>query len=212
MDCHRAVKGIIFVSYSTFLSMFDIFKAYLYSKGVFLDQEMDLIRSVSIIKKLRKHQYLLQEGDVWRYHAFICAGCLRRYRTDDKGIEHTIQFSTENWWTGDRESLMNGTPSKYNIDAIEDSVVLLIRNDDFEMLCKKLPAFNEVINTILQRSLNATYERIETAISLSAEEKYQHFIQSFPNLANRVPRHMLASFLGITPETLSRVRKQTAKK
>src|SRR5258708_674546 len=192
--------------------MFDIFKAYLNAKATFSPEETELIRSVSVIKKIRKHQYLLQEGDVWRYHAFICAGCLRRYRTDDQGVEHTIQFTAENWWTGDRESLMNGTPSKYNIDAIEDSVVLLIRNEDFEMLCKKIPAFNELVNTILQRSLNASQERIHASISLSAEEKYQHFVQSFPNLANRVPRHMLESYLGITPETLSRIRNQTAKK
>src|SRR5258708_33361247 len=98
------------------------------------------------------------------------------------------------------------------MDAIEQSVVLFIRNEDCEMLCKKIPACNELVNPILQRSLNASQERIHAAISLSAEEKCQHIVQSFPTLANRVPRHMLASYLGITPETLSRIRNQTAKK
>lgn len=192
--------------------MFEVFKTYLTTKAVFSMEEMNSIEAVCRIKKLHKHQFLLQEADVWRFNAFICSGCLRRYRTDDNGIEHTIQFTPENWWTGDRESLMNGTPSKYNIDALEESVVLLIAKEDFELLCKNIPAFNGLMHNILARSLNASQERIHAAISLSAEEKYLHFIQSFPNLANRVPRHMLASYLGITPETLSRVRNQLAKK
>jgi CRP-like cAMP-binding protein len=78
-------------------------------------------------KKKKKHQFLLQEGDVWRYYAFVCKGCLRRYSIDAKGIEHIIQFSAENWWAGDKDSLMNKTPAKFNIDAVEDSIVLVIR-------------------------------------------------------------------------------------
>ncbi|WP_242673138.1 Crp/Fnr family transcriptional regulator [Niastella yeongjuensis] len=175
------------------------------------DEDWAVIGSVCIIKKLRKHQFLLQEGDVWRYHAFICKGCLRRYSIDAKGIEHVIQFSIENWWAGDRDSLMNKTPSKYNIDAIEDSVVLVIRNEDFETLCRQIPAFNNLVNQILFRSLNASQERINSTISLTAEEKYLHFINTFPALANRVPRHMIASYLGITPETLSRIKSNLSK-
>ena len=205
-------KDTTFVSLYPDASMFDVFKAWLDAKIMLSPKEMELIRSVSVIKKIRRHQFLLQEGDGWRYHAFVCAGCLRRYRIDEQGVEHTIQFTAENWWTGDRESLMNNTPARDNIDAIEDSSVLLIRKEDFELLCKKIPAFNELINNILQRSLNASQERIHAVISLSAEEKYQHFIRSFPDLANRVPRHMLASYLGITPETLSRIRNHAAKK
>ncbi|MRG44625.1 cyclic nucleotide-binding domain-containing protein [Chitinophaga sp. SYP-B3965] len=188
--------------------MIEVFKKYLHLS----ETDWDIIAPVCTMKKLRKQQYLLQEGDVWRYHAFVCKGCLRRYRIDDKGDEHIIQFSIENWWAGDRESLLNNTPSKYNIDAIEDTEVVLIRNDDFNMLCQKLPAFNDFINNILNRSFNASQQRIDAAISLNAEEKYLHFIETFPHLANRVPRHMLASYLGITPETLSRIKNQVAKK
>jgi len=192
--------------------MLDVFKKYITDKVVLSETEWSQIEAVCSLKKLRKHQFLLQEGDIWRTHAFICQGCLRRYGIDDNGIEHTIQFSIENWWAGDRESLMSGTPSKYNIDAIEDSTVVLIKNNEFETLCKLIPAFNDLINNILFKSLNASQERIHASISLSAEEKYLHFIKNSPDIAARIPRHMMASYLGITPETLSRIRKQVTNK
>lgn len=192
--------------------MVEVFKKYLAEKMDLSDNDWAVIEPVCIIKKLKKHQFLLQEGDVWRYHAFVCKGCLRRYSIDAKGIEHIIQFSIENWWAGDRDSLMNKTPSKYNIDAVEDTIVLVIRNEDFDRLCQQLPAFNNLINQILFRSFNASQERINATISLTAEEKYLHFIQKFPALANRIPRLMIASYLGITPETLSRVKSNLSKK
>jgi len=191
--------------------MVDVFKKYLAEKMILSDADWAVIEPVCIIKKLKKHQFLLQEGDVWRYHAFVCKGCLRRYSIDAKGIEHIIQFSIENWWAGDRESLMNKTPSKYNIDAVEDSIILVIRNEDFDRLYQQLPAFNTMVNQILFRSFNASQERINATISMTAEEKYLYFINTFPALANRIPRHMVASYLGITPETLSRVKSNLSK-
>ena len=191
--------------------MVDVFKKYLAEKMILSDADWAVIEPVCIIKKLKKHQFLLQEGDVWRYHAFVCKGCLRRYSIDAKGIEHIIQFSIENWWAGDRESLMNKTPSKYNIDAVEDSIILVIRNEDFDRIYQQLPAFNTMVNQILFRSFNASQERINATISMTAEEKYLHFINTFPALANRIPRHMVASYLGITPETLSRVKSNLSK-
>jgi len=186
------------------------FKEYILQKISLSDDDWSVIAAACTIRKLRKHQYLLQEGEYWKYHAFVAEGCLRRYTIDNNGIEHIIQFTPENWWTGDRKSLMENTPSVYNIDAIEPSAVILIRDEDFQQLCARLPIFNNLVNHILQRSLNASQERIQVAISMTAEEKYLNFITAFPQLNNRIPRHMLASFLGITPESLSRIKKKLA--
>jgi CRP-like cAMP-binding protein len=193
--------------------MLEIFRNYINnSKTSITDAEFEVIKSLCIVKKLRKKQYLLQEGDTWKYHAFICKGCLRAYRIDDKGVEHTTKFAIENHWTGDRAALLSGEPASYNIDAIEDSVLLLITTENFTTICREIPAFNEMINGILNRSFVANENRIHAAISYSAEENYQKFLQNSPDIANRVPQHMIASYLGISPETLSRIRNQAAKK
>lgn len=192
--------------------MFDRFQKYLQDKATFSDEEMERIRSVSILKKLRRRQYLLQEGDVWRYNAFVCQGFLKTFSVDDKGQEHIINFAPENYWAGDRESLTSGNPSRFNIDAIEDSEIILITDDNFQNLCRQIPAFNNLVNNILQRSFIVMQDRINGNISLSAEEKYQNFLQKFPSIANRVPQHMIAAYIGITPETLTRIRRNAGKK
>ncbi|MFT3934512.1 MAG: Crp/Fnr family transcriptional regulator [Chitinophagaceae bacterium] len=192
--------------------MFDFFIKYLQDKITLSAEEIAMIRAVTIEKKLRRKQFLLQEGDVWKYNAFVCSGFLKSYCIDDKGNEHIMNFSPENYWAGDRESLMNGTPAKFNIDAIEDAELVLIEKTNFENLCRNIPQFNNLINTILQRSFVVSQNRIHANISYTAEEKYQHFLDKFPAIANRIPQHMIASYIGITPETLTRIRKNAVKK
>jgi CRP-like cAMP-binding protein len=192
--------------------MVDTLIKYLQDKIALSEAEVDMIRSVSILKKLRRKQYLLQEGDVWRYNAFVCSGFLKTYSIDGKGQEHIINFSPENYWTGDRESLAQGSPSRFNIDAIEDTEVVLIEKGNFEMLCEKIPQLNNLVNVILQKSFIVMQNRVHTNISLSAEEKYQNFLDKFPAIANRIPQHMIASYIGVTPETLTRIRRNTSKK
>lgn len=192
--------------------MIEVFNAYLKEKAAFSDDELKQIESVTTIKKLRKRQYLLQEGDIWKYNAFVTKGCLRTYTIDEKGNEHILSFAIENWWTGDRESLETGKPSVYNIDAIEDAQIALIAKESFNTLCKEIPTFNNMVNAILQKSFIVSQNRIHNFISLDAEEKYMQFLQRYPQLAMRVPQGMIASYLGITPETLSRIRKNTARK
>lgn len=167
--------------------MYELFQKYLDDKTTLTEPESARIRSFAIIKKLRKKQYLLQEGDIWKYDAFITKGCLRTYTVDEKGSEHVNSFSIENWWTGDRESLLSQQPSRYNIDAIEDSELILFTHDNFELLCNEIPAFNTMINTILQRSFIAAQNRIQVALSFTAEEKYLNFVNKYPGFAIRIP-------------------------
>ncbi|WDF56581.1 Crp/Fnr family transcriptional regulator [Mucilaginibacter sp. KACC 22063] len=192
--------------------MYDIFQNYINSKALFTPEESEKIKSVSFAKKLRKKQYLLQEGDIWKYDAFVAKGCLRTYSVDDKGSEHVINFAIENWWTGDRESLMSGQPSRFNIDAVEDSELILFTHNNFEQLCEEIPSFNNMVNTILQRSFVTGQSRIHAALSYTAEEKYLNFLNKYPGFAIRIPQSMIASYLGMTPETLSRIRGVVAKK
>jgi len=188
--------------------MFAVFEQYLQSKAPFTSAEIEQIKAASVVRTLRKRQYLLQAGDVWQSNAFVASGCLRTYSVDEKGTEHTIRFAIENWWASDEESLHSGQPSRYNIEAIEDTTVVVLKNDEFERVRREVPAFDKVINTLVHRSFMASQSRVHSAISFSAEEKYREFLQQYPGLAQRIPQHMVASYLGLTAETLSRIRRR----
>lgn len=192
--------------------MFDNFKNYLEAKITLSEQEIESIRNVCVLKNLRKRQYLMHEGEVWKYNAFICSGLVKTFSIDDKGHEHIMNFSPENYWTGDRESLTTGHPSGFNIVALEKTKLILIEKSDFEEICRQIPQLHNLVNDILHRSFLASQKRIHANISLSIEERYQDFLHSYPSVANRVPQHMIASYLGVSPETLSRIRTQTTRK
>jgi CRP-like cAMP-binding protein len=186
--------------------MLHLLSAYVKEKILISDSDMELIEASVTLKRLRKGQYLLQEGDICRFVAFVAEGCLRTYTVDLKGQEHIIYFAAENWWAGDRESYTAGIPSSFYIDAVEQSEVILFQKGNFEMLCAKIPAFGELINAILQKGFITSQNRIHVALSFTAEQKYIDFLKRHPKLANRLPQQMIASYLGITPATLSRIR------
>lgn len=192
--------------------MFEIFLNYLTDKIELSDSEIQLIEGFCKPKKLRKKQFLCQEGEVWHHNAFICRGLVKTFSIAENGTEHIINFAPENYWTGDRESLINGTPSRLNIDAIEPTELILIEKSDFEKLCAEIPQLNQMVNQIIQKSFIVSQDRILANISFTAEEKYQNFLEKYPHIVNRIPQHMIASYIGITPETLTRLRRNMIKK
>jgi CRP-like cAMP-binding protein len=192
--------------------MFDSFINYLQSKITLTPEDVAMIEQVCRLKKLRRRQYLLQEGDVWHYNAFVSKGLVRTFRVDDKGVEHIFQFSSENWWAGDRHSYLYAEPAKFNIEALEDSEIILIAKGDFENLLEAIPGYNTFQRNLLERSFVVLQHRIHMGNSYTAEEKYNEFIKTYPDILNRIPQHMIASYVGVSPETLSRIRNHVTKK
>ena len=192
--------------------MFDNFITYLTSKIELTLEDIFRVEQVCRLKKLRRKQYLLQEGDVWRYNAFVSKGLLRTFRVDEKGQEHIFQFAPENWWAGDRNSYIYEEPAKFNIEALEDSEVILIPKGDFEDLLEEIPKYNTFHRNLLERSIVVFQNRIHMGNSYTAQEKYNEFLIMYPDILNRIPQHMIAGYLGLSPETLSRVRNHSSKK
>ena len=162
-------------------------------------------------KKLRKKQYFLQEGNVCKYVGFIVKGAMRQYSVDDKGVEHIVHMYIENWWVSNRESAIMLTPSKYNIDAWEDTELLIVTTADMLDLMEKIPSFGQMTRLMDNRNAIASQRRLNSTISNAAEKRYEEFADNHPQFIQRFPQHLIASFLGITKETLSRIRKQAMK-
>ncbi len=160
------------------------------------------------IKELGKKEYLLQEGNLCTSRYFVTRGCLRLYYIDPKGNEQIIHFGIENWWITDYDSLINNTPSRIYIQAIEPTEVLELRESDLAEIYRKVPGTERLFRIVMERTYIAIQKRMEYMFSLSSEEMYRTFIKANPKFVQRVPQYMLASYLGITPEYLSALRKE----
>ncbi len=163
-------------------------------------------------KKIRKKQFLLREGAICKHMAFIVNGSMRKYYIDEKGVEHTVDLYIENWWAGDRESFVKLTPSVYNIDACKDCELFLISRENTLKLRNQCAAFNELLLKLDEQNTIATQRRITSSISATAEKRYEDFVDCHPYFIQRFPQHIIASYLGITKDTLSRVRKKALRK
>ena len=175
-------------------------------------EEKKLFISLLKPKKVYKRQLLFQEGNIAHYQYFVTKGCLRTYFIDNKGQEHNVQFAIEDWWTGDMHGFLTQKESRFNIIAIEDSEMLSIDRPSMEELYQKVPKFNIYFRQLLQNAFISFQDRILSGMSETAEERYVNFRKKYPSMDKRIPQNQIASFLGITPESLSRVRKNMTNK
>ncbi|GAA4919503.1 Crp/Fnr family transcriptional regulator [Mucilaginibacter defluvii] len=192
--------------------MFEVFEKYLRGFAEVSNEEMARIEQAAQIKKIRKWQSVLHDGEVWRSMCFIADGCCRLYRYDKNGTDHTVRFGVEHWWMTDPESYNNGTPSDYNIEALSASTLIIWNKDDWEKLMNDIPAFKLFFDRLNAKAFEMSQRRIFSLISSPAEERYLEYQKTYPKVFNKVPLHMVASYLGISRETLSRVRKDFVKR
>ncbi|MET7001531.1 Crp/Fnr family transcriptional regulator [Chitinophaga defluvii] len=174
------------------------------------DQEQEIFCAALLHKRFRKHQYLLQEGEQCQYDHFVLKGCLRQYEVSEDGKENVVQFGFENWWMTDWHSMLTNTPSVYNIDALEDAEVLLIERGLLEQLFKEIPPLEVYFRKILLQAFSALQRRI-LYLQKPADERYADFFSRYAYFEQRLSQQHIASYLGITRETLSRLKSQQMK-
>lgn len=188
--------------------MYELFFKKFNERVPLTQEEQSTIESHLTPKKLRKKQFLLQEGDVCKVIAFVEKGALRSYFIDDKGVERIIQFALEGWIISDLYSFLTNDAATYNIDAFEHSELVLIHKTSHNLLLNTQPKYESYIRLLITDAYVALQKRITSVISLSLEERYTYFSSLYPDIVQRVPQHMIASFMGLTPETLSRIRRR----
>ena len=174
--------------------------------------EIEKLTSIFKVKKLKKKTYLYQEGEIQQHVAFVNSGCLRSYSIDKNGTEHILQFAPAGWWIVDMQSLLNGTPSNLNIDAIENTEIIVIKQADIDALYDTIPALDRYFRILSERSLATFQQRLIDSLSLSAAERYGNFCQRYPTLIQTLPQKYVASYIGITPEFLSKMLSQPMKR
>lgn len=192
-----------------------MFESILNNVARFIDlssAEKDQFTSLIQIKKLRKHQYLVQEGDVCRFEAFINKGSMRSFSVDEKGFEHVVLLGVEDWWMGDLYSFFTQTPSRYHVEALEDAELFCLDKPSLEKLYSDIPKFERFFRILIQNAFVAQQQRIIANMSQSAEQRYHDFINRHPQFEKRFPQYQIASYLGIKPESLSRIRRSITKK
>jgi len=172
------------------------------------NEDKSILKEYFLPKKLRKKQYFLQEGNVAFHTAWVAKGCMRTFSVNKNGIEQTMQLAIEGWWATDMYSFLTGEPAMYNIEAVEDCELLVIDKVGREKVFERVPGFERLMRILIEKNLVANQQRLNALMGQNADERYISFIKKYPQIVQRVPQHMIASYLGITPETLSRIRKQ----
>lgn len=172
--------------------------------------EIELIKANLIVKQFSKNEFILEEGDYSEEYFFVEQGVIRSYTIDENGKEHIVQFATENWIISDRNSTLCKKTAKFYIQAIEDSTIIILNDEMAKFIASLNPDYIQAQLSLVQNHVRHLQDRIILLLSATAKTRYQEFIKLYPKQINRIPQWMIASYLGITPESLSRVRKEIA--
>ncbi len=174
------------------------------------EAEKETILGLTKLKKIHKKEFLLQEGEVSKCSAFVLSGCLRSYFVDSNGFEHILQFAIEDWWITDMMSITTQTAANLNIDAIQDSELLILTRENQLELFEKCPKMEKYFRIITEKGMANIQTRLLENMSLPAVQRYKNLTKKYPKIVEKVPQKLIASFLGITPEFLSKLRHQLA--
>lgn len=173
-------------------------------------EEEDLLVSKVIYRKYLKGHYLVQQGDVCKYSCFVVSGCTKTFYMDDEGQEHIMMFSIEDWWVSDMSSFINQTPADFNVQCIENTELIMFSYDVIEDLYASIPKLERFFRQIIEKAFIASQKRIVRNFSMSAKESYLYFKTQYPEIEKRIPQYMVASYLGITKEFLSKIKSELA--
>ncbi len=188
--------------------MFEVLKQYLANKVGVTTEQFEKLEPLLTARNLKKGEVILNAGDICKRTAFIEKGCLRSYVIDKKGKEHIISFAPENWWLADQNSLVKGQPAMFYIDAVEDSEVIFMEGHIQKVLEEVIPGSQQMFVQLTQNNIFAMQKRLVNHLSATADERYLDFIETYPSLALRLPQKMIAAYIGVAAESLSRIRGQ----
>lgn len=177
-----------------------------------LNEEEEQILSLLKHKKIRRKQFLFQEGDIHQHAVFVVDGSLRSYSIDKNGFEHILQFAPPGWWIGDMNSYIKQEPGILYIDAVDDSEILMMPKSDLDTLYRAIPKLERFFRIIAENALATYQHRLIDNLSLSAIERYENFCRLYPSLIDCLPQKQVASYIGVTPEFLSKMLHQPSSK
>ena len=179
------------------------------NRVVQLDQqeEQTLLKLLSF-RKLLKGQFFLQQGDICKFSGFVIKGCTKTFYVDDEGQEHVVMFSIEDWWTSDMGSFISQKPADFNVQCLENTELIYFSFEDQEQMLREIPKLERFFRIIIERAFVASQKRVVRNMSMSAKDRYLHFRHVYPKIEQRIPQYLIASYLGITKEFLSKIKSQ----
>jgi CRP-like cAMP-binding protein len=174
------------------------------------DDDFNALAAVFTFRAARKRELFTRQGEPCQHFAFVASGCLRAFSVDEKGDDYTMYFAFKDWWIGDKTSFYSGTPARFSTQVLEDAELLVCDRNHWESALADIPVFERWYRVKVRRSYEATQQRLIEAYSETAEEKYLRLVERSPEIVARIPQRYIASYLGIKPPSLSRIRRKLA--